>query len=310
MNFKPVVVGVDPTPESAAAVHLGWQIARAAKTQCHLVHAVGQTQTIPIVAASPAEQERLTQKVADLARQKLVDALSGHVPAEAFRQLEIVMGNPTWAIGEAAHRHRAYLVVLGGKHHAAVARWFGGSTAHHAVRTLDVPMIVNWSPRAAERRVLAAVDLSYAAAAVIAEARRISSLFESQLRVLHAIEPVPFFGELALPVDELVFQQTAETRFRKLIADMFGDTPDFEVTTRRGSADGAIRAEAGEWDPDLVVVGTHGTNWVHRVLVGSTTERLLNRLPTSLLIVPVAPKTGRHSAGNETATGRQPAGAQ
>jgi len=35
------------------------------------------------------------------------------------------------------------------------------------------------------------------------------------------------------------------------------------------------------------VVGSHGKGWVDRLLIGSTTERLLNRLPTSLLIVPI-----------------------
>ncbi len=80
-----------------------------------------------------------------------------------------------------------------------------------------------------------------------------------------------------------------------MISD-FGFDEDADLVTRRGFADSAIRAEAVEWDADLVVLGTHGHNWVDRILVGSTTERLLNRLPTSLLVVPVAPHRARRDA--------------
>jgi hypothetical protein len=49
-----------------------------------------------------------------------------------------------------------------------------------------------------------------------------------------------------------------------------------------------IVAEAAAWKADLLVVGSHGKGWVDRLLVGSTTERLLNELPTSLLVIPTA----------------------
>ena len=45
--------------------------------------------------------------------------------------------------------------------------------------------------------------------------------------------------------------------------------------------------EAARWEADLVVVGSHGGGWAHRMLIGSSTERLLNLLPASLLVVPV-----------------------
>lgn len=301
MEWKPVVIGVDKSPESVAAVHLGWQIARAAGTQCRLIHAVGRTAAIPVLAPSPAEQERLLERVADLTRQELVDTLSGHVPADAFRMLELVVGNPTWALGQAIRRHAGGLLVLGGKHHGAVARWLGGSTAHHAIRTIDVPIVVTWSPRAAIRRILVAVDLSYAARPVVEHARSFAQLFDSRVRVLHALEPIPFFSDLALTMDEDSFLEDVKRRFQQLISD-FGFDGGTDLVTRRGFADSAIRAEAEEWDADLVVLGTHGSNWVDRILVGSTTDRLLNRLPTSLLVVPVAPRPARRGAGEGAAS--------
>ena len=63
--------------------------------------------------------------------------------------------------------------------------------------------------------------------------------------------------------------------------------PDDRVI-RRGRADEEIAEEAAVWRADLLVVGSHGKGWIDRLLIGSTTERLLNRLPTSLLVVPIS----------------------
>lgn len=303
MSAKPIVVGVDRSPESLAAVHLGWQIARAVGTQCHLVHAIGRIPTIPVMAASAKEQARLTDRLVDLAREELVETLTGNVPADAFRMLELAVGNPTWVLNDALRRHRAGLLVLGGKHHAAVSRWLGGSTAHHAVRTIDVPIFVTWAPRGAIRRILAAVDLSYAARATVAAARRFQELFKAELRVLHAIEPIPYFGHLPVETDEAGVAEASERRFQTLAGEILGDA-EVDLVTRSGSAEAAIQIEAAEWNVDLVVLGTHGSNWVDRVLVGSTTERLLNRLPTSVLVVPVSPKAKSRGDKAAPAPGR------
>jgi nucleotide-binding universal stress UspA family protein len=59
-----------------------------------------------------------------------------------------------------------------------------------------------------------------------------------------------------------------------------------ERLVRYGGAVETILREALDWRADLLVVGSHGKGWAERLLVGSVTERLLNHLPTSLLVVP------------------------
>jgi nucleotide-binding universal stress UspA family protein len=60
--------------------------------------------------------------------------------------------------------------------------------------------------------------------------------------------------------------------------------------------------EATDWSADVLVVGSHGKGWAQRILLGSVTERLLNDLPTSLLIAPVeAPVPAERHALAETA---------
>jgi nucleotide-binding universal stress UspA family protein len=71
--------------------------------------------------------------------------------------------------------------------------------------------------------------------------------------------------------------------------------PGVETILRRGAALEAIQREAADWRADLLVVGSHGKRWVTRALAGSVTERLINHLPTSLLVVPA----GRAALGPE-----------
>ena len=45
MSGQPIVVGVDGSPESAAAASAGWRIAEAAGVDCRLVHATRDVRT-------------------------------------------------------------------------------------------------------------------------------------------------------------------------------------------------------------------------------------------------------------------------
>ena len=64
--------------------------------------------------------------------------------------------------------------------------------------------------------------------------------------------------------------------------------PGVDTLLRHGAALETVEREASEWRADLLVVGSHGKGSVKRMVVGSVTERLINHLPTSLLVVPAA----------------------
>ncbi len=193
-------------------------------------------------------------------------------------------------LGSVVRDHGAELLVLGGKHHAAPVRWFGGSTVHHAVRTIDVPILVTAAVPPELSRVLLAADLSEAAVPTLATGARIAQVFGAELRALNVVEPFPSIPDVAIQIDEQQHLQLAEDEFARIVQRAVGEA---EITwlVRCGAPGRTIAEEAAAWGADLVVVGSHGKGWVDRVLLGSTTERLLNRLPTSLLVVPVGSRT-------------------
>lgn len=282
MTWKPVVAGVDASREGALAAAMAWAVAEAAQVSCRLVHV---TRALPSVPAG-IDADQVAASVASDARQRVADALSGNAPPESLDRIEVREGNPAWVLGQAVREDGAGLLVLGGKHHAAPVRWFGGSTVHHAVRTIDVPLLVTAAWRGRIGRVLAATDLSDAAAPTLAAAARFAALFGAELRALHVVEPFPPIPDVAVQIDEQEHLQEAEAEFANTVAQAAGDVAA-EPQVRCGTPSRAICDEATAWDADLVVVGSHGKGWVDRVLLGSTTERLLCSLPASVLVVPV-----------------------
>ena len=82
---------------------------------------------------------------------------------------------------------------------------------------------------------------------------------------------------------------------------------DAERFVRRGHPAEVISEAAAEWPADLIVVGTHGKGWMDRVLIGSVTERLLNRLPTAMLVVPISGPVARQTGASRGAARHRPA---
>ena len=214
------------------------------------------------------------------------EALRDRVPAEALEHLEVRQGNAAWVLAAAVRDYAAELLVLGGKHHAAPVRWFGGSTVHHAVRTIDVPILVTASERPLFGRVMVAADLSEAAIPTLTTGARFAGAFGAELCALSVVEPFPPIPDVAVQVDEQEHLRLTEEEFARIVERAAGGT-EISRLVRCGTPGRAIAEEAEAWGADLVVVGSHGKGWVDRVLLGSTTERLLNRLPTSVLVVPV-----------------------
>lgn len=287
MPPKPIVVGVDDSAESIRALIIAWTIAEAAHAPLVVVHAVPDLWLATGLNETPVVMPEVQRTLTQGARQRIERLIQEVIPRAATTSLQVLTGPAAFAIAEVARKRRAELVVLGGRHHGTLARGLGRSTAHYLVRTIDVPVLVVGAGTAPFTRVLAAVDLSSAAIPTLKAAERLAKLLSGRLRIVHVVEPLRL---LYLPVDALdqvAFERRAREDFETLTASLPALVREDEII-RTGEAVETIVEETLAWKADLVVVGSHGKGWVDRLLVGSTTERLLNILPTSVLVVPTA----------------------
>jgi nucleotide-binding universal stress UspA family protein len=303
-TWKPIVAGVDSSPQAAGAAALAWRIAGTAGTECCFVHGAHPLLHAPAVAEFMSDADVLIGRQVESARARVLAALQDAVPPAARNRLEVRLGRAAAVVVSAAHEYRAGLIVLGGKHHSALGRWMGGSTAQHVVRTTDIPLLVTGSKPGPVSRILVAADLSYAVRPTFEAAARLARLFDAELRVLHAVEPLPMFAEMPMVLDDAAFYADSRLQFERCLEPLLEAFPA-QAVLRRGHAAGALAAEAAEWGADLVAVGAHGKGWVDRVLMGSTTERLLDQLPASLLVIPVPPPAGERRPGRAVRRARR-----
>ena len=286
MVWRTIVGGVDESPEGAAAARAARALAAAADATWRLVHVARDPTTVAPAMPALGDRDRVEREIRRSALEALRPHLSTAISPDAIDRVEVRIGNPAWVLAQVVRDVGADLLVLGGKHHSAPVRWFGGSTVQHAVRTIDVPILVSVNPPDSYERVLVAVDLSDAAPPATTTAAQMAQLFQAELRALHVIEPLPTIPDAGIDLDENEHQRLAGTAFDELMAKISID-PRPQRVTRHGLPARAIIEEAEAWAADLIVVGSHGKGWVDRVLLGSTAERLLNRLPCSVLVVPV-----------------------
>lgn len=288
MARKVIVVGVDHSPESLRAAELAAKIASATHAQLVPIHAVSVIPVVPTVVGinpMPVLSPELRNAATRFAREQVERELQNVLPSTAVRQLEVQAGPAPFVIADVARKRRAELVVLGGKQHGALARGLGRSTAHYLVRTLDMPVLVVAHSAALIRKVLAAVDLSNVSVRTLKAAEQFANVLGAHLRVLHVVEPFRFTHLAPDLWDEEGYYRSSQEIFDRF-ASPFKAIAKEDRIIRNGLPAETITEEAGAWHADLLVVGSHGKGWVDRILIGSTTERLVTELPTSILVVP------------------------
>lgn len=282
MNWKPIVVGVDGSAASVRAAVIGDRIARRTGASCHLVAVIPDYLRILRSQGLVADATGYAAEAAARDREAIKGALRGDVPDELIESLDVRTGKPAFVLKQAATELGAGLVVLGSREHHGMGRW-RARLASYLVRA-GLRVLVTDGGSAHIRRVLTALDLSYASARTLEAGRRWARLFGGQLRAIHVHQPLP---PLTLPTGPAVFP---DERFDERLAaslvwnDITGEHE--EKVVRVGTPVATIRSEVDAWGADLLVIGSHGSGWVDRLLLGSAAELLVEHPPVMTLVVP------------------------
>ncbi|UCD24032.1 MAG: universal stress protein [Gemmatimonadota bacterium] len=284
MPWKSIIAGVDGSRESAWAATVAWNVARAAGAECYLVHACKQAADIPVWVEPIIDIAELEDSLIAQTTSRLEEQLTGNVPFESLRNLEVRLGRPKRVLAQAAADRKAELVVLGGKQGSS--RKFGSSTAFHVIQTVDVPTLIAVPSTSDPRRVLAAMDLSHAAGPTVGAAQELADFLGAELKVIHVVEPMPDIPSYTIDLPEDQNIKRAEEHFAQTVVPLInGEAAHTAVLP--GPTEETITRAAEDWNADIVVIGSHGKGWLERVLLGSTTRRLIKHMPASLLVVPV-----------------------
>ena len=249
---------------------MAWSIAEAGGRPCHVVYAIPEPPPAPLIPDLWRGTRSGFRTIDTRARARLQHALRSVLPRKIAEDLETPTGRAPIVIADAARRHKAGLVVLG------AARGARGRTAQYLVRRGSWSVLVVRSAPPI-RRILAALDGSAASQAALRAGEEYARILGASLRAVHVMDAsedptMRRFGRLER-------SQEALSRFLGRHGGVGGSV------RRAATASAGIIGAAAKWQAGLVSVASRRRGRIDRLLLGSTTERLLTDLSSSLLVV-------------------------
>ncbi len=147
--------------------------------------------------------------------------------------------------------------------------------------------------KAAIKKILVPVDYSDSAKTVLAFADAHAEAFGAEVNLLHVVDTTTYDsylqrgmmgeGMAALPIEEVApdsemgqkikeFMDKAQAELDKYAS---GGSVTHKTTLKHGSVVDTILKTIEEYQPDLVIMGTHGWTGIRHMLLGSVTEKVV-----------------------------------
>lgn len=194
------------------------------------------------------------------------------------------VGQPSEEIVRVAEEVNAKFVLLGSPHRSKVERVLLGRTIAKVIE--DSPCDVLLIPESAEirfGRILVGISGSKASTKAAARAIELSREYGAQLHGVTAVD-VPVERSLRYGVMNEAWQKGLSVleAFSRM-----GEEMDIPVVTalRENQPDQGLLAYAAEQDIHLIVLGSHGHNWVNELFIDSVIERVASHASCPILVV-------------------------
>jgi nucleotide-binding universal stress UspA family protein len=208
------------------------------------------------------------------------------VAAEA---VAVADSSPGRALHRAAERHGADLIVVGSAHRGPVGRVLAGDVTAGTLQGAPCPVLVaprGYAEHGGELGVIGVgFDDSPEARAALELAHELAKATGARLRVIDVVEPTVVGG--AFPgygfdwtEDADARRELAEERLAEVLAEV-GDIATGDVMF--GNAAQALVDEAEHLD--LLVTGSRGYGPIRRLMLGSTSARLVRHAPCPVLVL-------------------------
>jgi nucleotide-binding universal stress UspA family protein len=178
-------------------------------------------------------------------------------------------------IVELADRLNVDLIVMGRRGRRGLARLMLGHATAQVIGLAHCNVLV--VPRAARvegRHIVLATDGSRSADAAAVTAASMAGFCKAKSTVVSVTNPD--HGPES--------RQEADQAVQRVVEHMKSAGLDAEGLVLDGLPDAMIVAVAKERNADLIVTGSHGRTGLDRVLLGSTTERILNETSCAVLV--------------------------
>jgi universal stress protein E len=296
-KLSTILVAVDFSTGSRTAYEQAVRIAALHGAKLQVLHVVDSA-AVAALADSREEPFESHAKVATEGASAALTRWMEQSTAAVDCEVTIALGTPLHEILEHARTLKADLLVVGiagaGEMPAGA-----GSISSKLARKVQTPvLLVRTNHPQAFRKIVACIDFSESSRAVVEQAHSLARMDGAEVDFLHVWQepwvamayPTPFAdpGGPALvytPEERDACIQRLRKDLHEFVGAAAHGIESAEVLHEAPSHGNGIVAHAHEALADLIIVGGKGRTNLHYVLLGSTAERLLTRLPCSLLVV-------------------------
>jgi nucleotide-binding universal stress UspA family protein len=266
-----IVIGVDGSRQSIAALNTAAALARARHCPLHAVTVLDQAKANRVGSHTSFE----------------LGVLMNALDPPADWTHEVTAGRPARSLASIAERRGAGMIVLGRHDHPVVDRVLGGETTLQVIRSSALPVLTVGTEIQRPRRIVVATDFSEASAKAAELAHELIAVSGTvylayvECGMTTAGEQITE-GEARHPGDVMEW-------FRRLMGKLrVRNGVLVEPITLTGSAAPAIMNFADRVGADLIAAGSHGRNMMERWLLGSISTRLVREAQCGVLIAPPA----------------------
>lgn len=239
---------------------------------------------VSVVAGGNAELyamgEQLLQRELDAARAHLDGVAKRATEHGVACETEVVQASEIdREIVRQASRMNADLIIMGRRGRRGLARLMLGDVTAQVIGYAPCNVLV--VPRIAElsgHRFVVASDGSEFGDAAAVVAGRLAKLCSTPVTVLSVV----------LPSHSQQRRDEARATVERLTGLLQAEELDVDGKLLDGRPDAIIADTAIQGEADLIVLGSHGRTGIERVLLGSTTERVLNATSAAVLVVRAA----------------------
>lgn len=294
---KSFLLATDLIPDhESSMVSVAAGLARGLNAQVHLLYVIEPLRHFE----NPALSHRYTQ-----AQERFAEPAMEHLK-QRLKQKHVSVGHSSIECGpvadsivSAAAQRNAQFIVLGAGNvtaHRAV-----GLTASSVMEQAAQPVLVVHPELTGGtfRTILCPVDHSRVSLRGLRNAIRLAKIYEARLIVLSVLPEVSWLnaaaetGEITDVKTEYELQWCEE--LDRVMAGVSFEGVSHTLELERGVPHEKILTAARKYAADLIVMGATGRSGLVRVLLGSTTRRVLRDLPCSMLTVREQDLSGEES---------------
>ena len=273
-RFERFLVASDGSEFSAAAVREAIGMAQKCGAEVHVMSLVATGVEHEGLGEAILKQE---MAIAEAHLEQVKDqAAAGQVACETH----LIHGQTVdQEIVDLAERLKADMIVMGRRGRRGLARMMLGHATAQVIGGAHCNVLV--VPRSAKvegRHIVLATDGSRFAETAAVTAASLAHFCQTTITVISVIKP-SYGPERRAEADQAV---------NRVVAHMKSEGITAEGAVLHGHPAEMIAAVAREKNADLIVTGSHGRTGLERILLGSTSERILNATPCAVLVVKVS----------------------